>query len=171
MWAVDNPPVKQAMNNIGYSCQQVMRITGLSRRQLSYWRKTGLVVPQQQTAGGHARYTFTDLIALKSAKRLIEAGVSVQRIRKSILSLTRFLPTCKAPLSELSLVVTGDMILVLHRDTAFEALSGQEWIYPVAELERDAERIRGIDTPEQGEMFEKLTTQHSTRQNRQQSTA
>ena len=142
------------MDDSGYSCQHVTEITGLTRRQLTYWRKTGLIAPQQLTPGGHARYTFSDLIALKTAKRLIDAGVSVQRIRKSILSLTSFLPTCKAPLTELSLVVTGDMILVLHRETAFEALTGQEWIYPVAELERAAARCRGVQEPEQSELFQ-----------------
>ncbi len=84
---------------------------------------------------------------------LIDAGLSVQRIRKSITSLTNFLPSCTAPLTELSLVVTGDVILVLHRETAFEALTGQEWIYPVAELAREAERSRGIHEPEQSQLF------------------
>jgi DNA-binding transcriptional MerR regulator len=143
------------MDDTGYSCQQVMRITGLSRRQLTYWRKTRLIVPQAQTNGGHARYTFADLLALKTARKLIEAGVSVQRIRKSIVSLTSFLPSCKAPLTELSLIATGDMILVLHRETAFEALTGQEWIYPVAELEREAAKVRGIAEPQQTELFAK----------------
>lgn len=141
------------MSEAGYTCQQVMHITRLSRRQLSYWRKTGLVVPTQHTTGGHARYSFADLLALKTARKLIDAGVSVQRIRKSIVSLTNFLPTCTAPLTELSLIATGDMILVLHRETAFEALTGQEWIYPVAELAREAARSRGIVEPEQNELF------------------
>ena len=141
------------MGDAGYTCQQVVSITGLTRRQLTYWRKTGLIVPQLHTAGGHARYTFADLLALKTAKKLIGAGVSVQRLRKSITSLTNFLPSCTAPLTELSLVATGDMILVLHRETAFEALTGQEWIYPVAELEREAARTRGFEEPEQTELF------------------
>jgi DNA-binding transcriptional MerR regulator len=142
------------MSHTGYSSQQVMKITGLSRRQLSYWRQTGLIVPKQRTSGGHARYSFADLLALKTARKLIEAGVSVQRIRKSITSLTSFLPSCTAPLTELSLVATGDMILVLHREAAFEALSGQEWIYPVAELEREAAKTRGLVEPEQSELFD-----------------
>ena len=142
------------MSETGYSCQQVMTITGLSRRQLSYWRTTGLIAPKTLTVGGHARYSFADLLALKTAKKLIDAGVSVQRIRKSITSLINFLPSCTAPLTELSLVATGDMILVLHRETAFEALTGQEWIYPVAELEQEAARSRGIVAPQQNELFD-----------------
>lgn len=141
------------MSETDFSCQQVMHITGLSRRQLSYWRKTGLIMPKQHTTGGHARYSFADLLALKTARKLIDAGVSVQRIRKSITSLTNFLPSCTAPLTELSLVATGDMILVLHQETAFEALTGQEWIYPVAELAREAAKTQGQVEPEQKELF------------------
>ena len=151
------------MDDAGYTCQQVMSITKLSRRQLTYWRNTGLIIPHLHTAGGHARYSFADLLALKTAKKLIDAGVSVQRIRKSITSLTSFLPSCNAPLTELSLVATGDMILVLHRETAFEALTGQEWIYPVAELEREAAKSRGLLEPEQTEIsFELLPDEAST---------
>jgi DNA-binding transcriptional MerR regulator len=151
-----------AMSAAGFTCQQVMNITGLTRRQLGYWRKTGLISPLQHTTGGHARYSFADLLALKTAKKLIDTGVSVQRIRKNIRSLTNFLPSCKAPLTELSLVVTGDVILVLHRETAFEALTGQEWIYPVAELEREAEKSRGIREPEQSQLFVEPSIEHDT---------
>lgn len=159
------------MDDVGYTCQQVMSITGLTRRQLGYWRKTGLIVPQLHTTGGHARYTFADLLALKTAKKLIDAGVSVQRIRKSIVSLTSFLPSCTAPLTELSLVATGDMILVLHRETAFEALSGQEWIYPVAELEREAAKTRGETEPEQPDLFNESSNSHQSHIDSQQETA
>lgn len=147
------------MSEPGFTCQQVMNITGLSRRQLGYWRKTSLISPRQHTAGGHARYSFADLLALKTAKKLLDSGLSVQRIRKSITALTRFLPSCAAPLTELSLVVTGDVILVLHRETAFEALTGQEWIYPVAELAKEAEKSRGIHEPEQRPLFAELDTE------------
>ena len=150
------------MSDLGFTCQQVMNITALSRRQLGYWRKTRLIAPQEHTTGGHARYSFADLLALKTAKKLIDAGLSVQRIRKSITSLTSFLPSCTTPLTELSLVVTGDVILVLHRETAFEALTGQEWIYPVAELAREAERSRGIREPEQNLLFAELDSEDNS---------
>jgi len=122
-----------------FSIQQVMGISGVTRRQLVYWHQTKLIIPSSRTKGGHARYSFTDLIAVKTAKKLIDAGLSVQRIRHCISSLILFLPTCKEPLAELSLVTTGDVILVLHKNTAFEALTGQEWILPIAELQEQAQ--------------------------------
>jgi len=153
------------MDDTGYTCQQVMSITGLTRRQLAYWRNTGLINPQFKTSGGHSRFAFADLLALKTAKKLIDAGVSVQRIRKSIVSLTSFLPSCTAPLTELSLVATGDMILVLHRETAFEALTGQEWIYPVAELAQEAALSRGEQEPEQSDLFIETADTETTDEN------
>lgn len=137
-----------------FTTHQAAAITGLSQRQLQYWRKTYLITPSQLTPGGHARYSFADLIALRAAKRLIEADVSVQRIRRCIGTLTSFLPEVKQPLNELSVVVTGDVVLVLHGESAFDALTGQNWVMPVAELARDAERIKGKEeVPEQGELF------------------
>lgn len=150
-----NPLQSRGRNRLesGFTSQQAMSVSGLSRRQLTYWRNTGLIVPGQRTRGGHWRYTFLDLLALKTAKKLIEAGVSVQKIRKSIAALLNFLPTCKAPLRELSLVTTGDVILVLHGDSAFEALTGQEWILPVAELELEISRLHYPGKAVQVELF------------------
>lgn len=122
---------------------QVVRILGVSRRQLQYWAETDLVAPSARTPGGHHRYTFEDLVALRAAKQLIDAGVSVQRIRHSIGSLKRILPEVQKPLSELVLVATGDLVLVLHRGSTFEAVSGQEWIFEVSRLQREVERGLG----------------------------
>jgi DNA-binding transcriptional MerR regulator len=135
-----------------FSRQQVLKLTELSSRQLSYWRKTGLVCPQSITPGGHARYAFTDLVALRTAKRLLDAGVSLQRIRRCLDSLTRFLPAADRPLVELSLVVTGDVVLVFHGERAFDALTGQEWVFPIAELAAEVEKLQQ-QLPEQGELF------------------
>lgn len=121
---------------------EVVEILGVSRRQLQYWAHTDLVRPTERTRGGHHRYSFEDLVALKATKRLIDAGVSVQRIRRSIEQLKLILPTVRRPLSELVLVATGDVVLVFREGTVFEAVSGQEWVLEVARFERDVESWR-----------------------------
>ena len=80
-------------------------------------------------------------MALKAAKRLIDAGVSVQRIRTSIGALKRMLPSVSQPLAELVLVATGDVVLVLHDGSAFEAVSGQEWVFEVARFQREVDGV------------------------------
>jgi len=53
---------------------------------------------------------------------------------------------------ELSLVVTGDVVLVFHGERAFDALTGQEWVFPIAELAAEVEKLQQ-QQPEQGELF------------------
>jgi DNA-binding transcriptional MerR regulator len=122
-----------------FRSRDVAQILGISRRQLQYWAQTDLVRPSLRSPGGHHRYTFQDLIALKAARRLIDAGVSVQKLRKSIQALRRILPTVKRPLAELVLVATGDIVLVVHQGAAFEAATGQEWVFEVARFQREVE--------------------------------
>jgi len=121
----------------GFSRQQVANITGLTARQLNYWRTTSVIEPSSVTKGGHARYSFTDLIALKTVKQLLVQGVSLQKIRKSILALLQYLPLQQQPLSELKVIAFGDVVLVFHKGAAFDAISGQEWILELADLEKE----------------------------------
>jgi len=122
-----------------YRVGDVAKIIGISRRQLQYWDETDLVRPDSRTPGGHARYAFEDLVALKTAKRLIDAGVSVQRIRKSIRALRDILPAVERPLAEVVLVATGDVVLAFKDGTAFDAVSGQEWVFEIAQLQREVD--------------------------------
>ncbi len=134
-----------------FKTREVVELLDLSRRQLQYWAKTGLVEPSERTPGGHHRYSFDDLVALKATKRLIDAGVSVQKIRKSVSALQALLPRVGRPLSELVLVATGDVVLVFKDDTVFEAITGQEWVFEVADFEREVAAYRqGLQADRQG---------------------
>ena len=135
--------MNQGSVNSLYRTREVVALLGISRRQLQYWAQTDLVVPSVKTQGGHHRYSFEDLVALKATKQLIDAGISVQKIRKSIATLRGILPTVERPLSELVLVATGDVVLIFLEGTAFEAVSGQEWVFEVAQFQRDVESWKG----------------------------
>ena len=131
-----------------FQTRDVVQMLGISRRQLQYWSKTDLVTPSVVTPGGHSRYTFEDLVALKAAKRLIDSGVSVQKLRNSLGALRRILPTVHRPLAELVLVATGDVVLAFRDGAAFDAVSGQEWVFEVAQLQRDVDAWRrSSDSP------------------------
>jgi DNA-binding transcriptional MerR regulator len=118
---------------------EAVAILGVSRRRILYWAHTGLVRPSRRTRGGHHRYSFQDLIALKAAKRLLDGRISLQRVRRIIRVLQQRLPHVDRPLSQLVLVATGDVVLVFRENAAFEALSGQEWIFDVARFQREIE--------------------------------
>ncbi len=134
--------MSMADDEVLFRSREVSQILNISRRQLQYWAQTDLVTPSVQTNGGHYRYAFQDLVALKATKRLIDSGVSLQRIRKSIAALRKLLPTIESPLSELVLVATGDVVLVFRDNTVFEAISGQEWVLEVAQFQHEIDAWR-----------------------------
>jgi len=60
---------------------------GITYRQLDYWARTGLVVPEIRGAAGSGTqrlYSFRDILILKVIKRLLDAGISLQQIRTAI---------------------------------------------------------------------------------------
>jgi len=72
---------------VGYRGVTACHATGISYRQLDYWARTSLVVPSIRDASGSGTqrlYSFKDLVVLKVVKRLLDAGVSLQNIRKAI---------------------------------------------------------------------------------------
>jgi DNA-binding transcriptional MerR regulator len=71
----------------GYRGPAVCRVVGITYRQLDYWATTGLVEPGVRDAegsGSQRLYSFEDIVTLKVIKRLLDAGVSLQRIRRAI---------------------------------------------------------------------------------------
>jgi len=69
-----------------YSSGQVCNIVDLSYRQLDYYDRTDIVKPSVNNAvgcGSRRMYSFDDLLKLKVIKKLLEAGVSLQKIRKA----------------------------------------------------------------------------------------
>ena len=74
----------------GFRGPQVCSIVGISYRQLDYWARTGLVLPSVQPAqgsGSQRLYSFEDLIDLKLIKNLLDAGISLQKVRDAIEAL------------------------------------------------------------------------------------
>lgn len=71
----------------GFRGPTACALVGITYRQLDYWARTGLVVPSVQVAegsGSHRLYAFSDVVELRIIKRLLDAGVSLQRIRDAI---------------------------------------------------------------------------------------
>jgi tetratricopeptide (TPR) repeat protein len=107
-----------------YSIRDVARILAVQESRLRYWMQTGFVGPTVRK-GGRFYYTFTDLVAVKSAKDLLAADVSLQSARKAVESLRKVLPQETNPSSRLRLCSDGATIVALADDIAFEPIGGQ----------------------------------------------
>jgi len=150
----------------GYRGPAVCRVVGITYRQLDYWATTGLVEPSVRDAvgsGSQRLYSFEDIVTLKVIKRLLDAGVSLQRIRKAI----EYVRDRGLALRRLTLASDGETVYAA--DDAREVIdllqSGQgvfaiavEPLYtemetevtslpaePAVPLESDAERARASD--------------------------
>jgi DNA-binding transcriptional MerR regulator len=65
-----------------FSTQDVIRLTGITARQLQWWDERGIVVPARE---GHRRtYSFEDLTEVAVICELRHKGFSLQRMRKVV---------------------------------------------------------------------------------------
>jgi DNA-binding transcriptional MerR regulator len=98
-----------------YSSAEASRLAGVSYRQLDYWVRTGFIKPARDARGkGSARrWGPLEVVQLRVARQLREAGVSLQKIRRATAWLRRALPRSTAPLADLALVTDGQGIFYL----------------------------------------------------------
>ncbi len=69
-----------------YGSNEVCKIVEISYKQLDYYDRTNFVKPSVNEAKGYGSrrmYDFNDLLKLKVIKKLLEAGISLQKIRKT----------------------------------------------------------------------------------------
>ena len=104
---------------MSFNTRTVVRLTGLTQRQIDYWDRTHFVKPSVKEATGYGSgrlYSFSDLVQLKVAKTLKDKGVSLQKIRRSITYIKKNFPDVEKPLSEMRFLTDGDTIFVLTKD-------------------------------------------------------
>lgn len=110
----------------------VCRAVGITYRQLDYWARTGLVTPSVRDAGGSGTqrlYGFTDVVHLRIVKRLLDAGVSLQQIRRAI----EYLKERREPLEQVTLVSDGRTIYACtSRDEVVDLLQGGQGVFGIA---------------------------------------
>lgn len=68
----------------GWTGPQVCQLAGITYRQLDYWARTRLAEPSLQAAAGSGSkrfYSYRDIIVIKTVKRFLDTGLSLQNIR------------------------------------------------------------------------------------------
>jgi tetratricopeptide (TPR) repeat protein len=142
-----------------YGTAEVARLFGLTESRLRYWQRSGFLVPTGQ-AGARRYYTFQDLIGVRAAKGLLDEGLPLHRVRRSVDALQRTLPKVTRPLSELRVVADGQTVVVRDERGAFEATTGQLVLdFDVRSLRDDVVRIlrpvRGDDRERRARAYER----------------
>ena len=102
----------------GYRAPQVCKLVGITYRQLDYWARTKLIVPSLQKAhgsGSQRLYSFTDVVQLKVIKNLLDAGMSLKKIRSAV-EILRAEMDSDQPLADVTLLSDGQTIYAAHSD-------------------------------------------------------
>jgi DNA-binding transcriptional MerR regulator len=124
-----------------YSTVEVARLFGLTASRLRYWDTSGFLQP----SGRHGRrryYTFQDLIGVRAAKSLLDSGMPLQKVRRSVDALRASLPKVTRPLSELRVSMDGHSLLVRDEEGSFEPTTGQLALdFEVSALRDDVVRV------------------------------
>ncbi len=84
LFETDDPA---ADDEVGYLGKTAMEAAEITYRQLDYWARTGLVVPSVRPAkgsGSQRLYSFRDILVLKTVKRLLDLGISLQNVKAAI---------------------------------------------------------------------------------------
>src|SRR2546421_11680401 len=108
---------------VSYSVHDVERVLQLSRSTIRGLVAAGFVKPERGVRREY-RFSFRDLIVLRTARALIEAKVPRRRIRRSLEDLRRHLPDT-VPLSGLSICAVGERVVVRDGKTRWQADNGQ----------------------------------------------
>lgn len=118
-----------------YSEEVVRRIFKVSRQKLYYWRKIGLLPCREK--GSPQGYSFSDVFSIKVICKLVGAGIRVSKIKKAVDSIQKNQPEIQNPLLEKTLFLTGKEICYFLGGLAYEAVTGQMFLFSNEELKKE----------------------------------
>ena len=127
----------------GFRGPQACSIVGITYRQLDYWARTGLVRPELKEAKGSGTqrmYSFANLVHLRVIRNLLDAGVSLPKIRKAIRYISDQLRT---PLENVTLMSDGKSVYAATSDSEIvDLLRRGQGVFGIA-LGRVYDELRG----------------------------
>ena len=106
-----------------YSTREVAELVGESQQRVRAAARAGFVAPLK-TPQGHFRFSFQDLVLLRSTKALAQQNVGVRRTWRALRAIRALLPESR-PLSSVRVVAAADRVLVRENNTAWDPESGQ----------------------------------------------
>ena len=124
-----------------YSLRDAAKLFHLNEGRLRYWERQGFVTRSCELSG-RRYYTFQDLIGIRAARELLDEGVPLRQVHKSLRALRESLPRVLRPLSALRIVADGQGLVVRDDQGAYDPLTGQVVLdFSVTSLHDDVVRV------------------------------
>jgi tetratricopeptide (TPR) repeat protein len=143
-----------------YTLQNAARILKVAPSRLRYWKRTRLAVPRSHEAAEEedSDYAFRDLVGFRAVLSLLEQGISLHRIRRSVEALRERAPDIEDPLVALRLWAEGSERMIVERDGGWMEPDGQMLLsFASAGAEGEVASIDGAAEPgpSAGDHFER----------------
>ncbi len=106
-----------------YSTREVTELLGIRSERVRSYARQGIVT-STRNAHGHYRFSFQDLVLLRTANELVEAKLGAHRVWRALRAVRSQLPDGR-PLSSVRVFAEADRVIVRERNTAWEPESGQ----------------------------------------------
>jgi tetratricopeptide (TPR) repeat protein len=131
----------------GYRTQDVARLLGLRAAEVRRFARDGLVSPSRAARGAY-RFSFQDLVLLRTAAALTRAQVPAARVRRALQRLRAQLPAGRA-LAGVHVAADGERVVVRDGGASWHPESGQLLIdFEVSDVARQvAPLLREDDGP------------------------
>jgi len=136
-----------------YTRREVGRILGVEPSRLRYWERLRLVRPRARW--GERFYSFGDLVALRTVKRLTENRIPAQRVRRAVRLVEQQFGGQPVPLHELRFFEQGRDVLVVPPGAArpFSPLK-QQWVFSFGDAAIPS-KLHAMQGPSPEELFQK----------------
>jgi tetratricopeptide (TPR) repeat protein len=107
----------------GYTAQDVARMLGLTPSRLRAYLRSGVLTPDKGERGEH-RFSFQDLLLLRTAEGLVRERVPPRRVVSALLKLRERLPDAQ-PLTGVPLGAEGSSVVMRDGAKRWNVESGQ----------------------------------------------
>jgi tetratricopeptide (TPR) repeat protein len=107
-----------------YNAAQLCQIFHISRDQLRAWVRAGLIEPVS-TVNGACYFDFRQVTGAKTLCDLAQAGVTPQRIRRSLKQLRSWMPDLEKPFTQLAVIERDGAMLVRLEEGQLAEPTGQ----------------------------------------------
>jgi DNA-binding transcriptional MerR regulator len=107
-----------------YSLADTARILHISSARLRYWERTELVT-RSAVADGQPAFGFRDLVCIRTILALLEDGIPLRRIRRSVDRIRERIPELDRPLGGLRVWLEGSSRVVVRHQGALLEPDGQ----------------------------------------------
>ena len=128
-----------------YSTREAAELTGLNPRRIRHFVERGLLAPGRGAAGGF-RFSFRDVVLLRTAKSLLDAKVSSRRMIAALTQAKETFSCGDSSLASMRIFAEGNVVLLRDEDNLWEVETRQGRF--AFEIEPAAGAVHVLERPE-----------------------